>query len=58
MDEEYVQLRLSGNAARSAPNPGNPIKLQNMWDRIGGSSDPVRRNRKAQWKPNNVVKAV
>lgn len=32
--------------------------LQNMCDAIGGMSDPVRRNRNAQWKPKSVVYKV
>lgn len=34
------------------------MMLQKTWDAIGGTRDPVRRNRKAQWKPKSVVYAV
>jgi hypothetical protein len=29
--------------------------LQNMWEDIEGSTELVRRNRKAEWNPKSVV---
>ena len=34
------------------------MMLQKMWAVRGGRSEPVRRNKYAQWKPNNEVYIV
>lgn len=34
---------------------GKPMRLQKTCDRIGGRTLPVRRKRKAAWKPNREV---